>query len=300
MIQIPSYGSIYALGHKAIGQLFDGPVVVEEKIDGSQISFGVIDGELGIRSKGAQINPESPEPMFNKAVETILELYKLGLLHSGFIYRGEYLKTTKHNTLNYSRIPNKHIILFDVMVADGERYLSPYDKSVEAKILGLEVVPTFEVNVKSLDELKALVERESVLGGQKMEGVVIKNYNQFTPDKKIMMGKYVREEFKEAHQVEWKQTNPTRTDIVQALVAAYKTDARWEKAIQHLRDAGKLTDTPKDIGLLIKEVPEDILKEAEDEIKSELFKYFWPQIRRGVIAGFPEWYKDKLSQTMFA
>jgi ATP-dependent RNA circularization protein (DNA/RNA ligase family) len=38
---ILSYPSIYALGHRAIRELFDGPVVVEEKIDGSQFSFGV-------------------------------------------------------------------------------------------------------------------------------------------------------------------------------------------------------------------------------------------------------------------
>ena len=43
-----SYGKIFNLGHKETEALFDGPVVVEEKIDGSQFSFGSINGELNL------------------------------------------------------------------------------------------------------------------------------------------------------------------------------------------------------------------------------------------------------------
>jgi hypothetical protein len=35
-----SYSSIYALGHKALAELFMEPVLIEEKVDGSQFSFG--------------------------------------------------------------------------------------------------------------------------------------------------------------------------------------------------------------------------------------------------------------------
>jgi len=34
-----SYPSIYNLGHRYLGDLLDGPVVVEEKVDGSQFSM---------------------------------------------------------------------------------------------------------------------------------------------------------------------------------------------------------------------------------------------------------------------
>lgn len=57
---IHSYSSIYALGHKALEDLLKTPVLVEEKLDGSQFSFGVYinqEGErlLKCRSKGADI-----------------------------------------------------------------------------------------------------------------------------------------------------------------------------------------------------------------------------------------------------
>ena len=40
----------------------------------------------------------------------------------------------------------------------------------------------------------------------------------------------------------------------------------------------------------------DLDKEYRDEIKESLFKAFFPQIVRGVRAGFPEWYKAKLAE----
>lgn len=297
MDRIHSYPSIYNLGHRALDGLFDGPVLVEEKVDGSQFSFGVINGELKVRSKGKEMAVDAPEKMFGLAVETAVALAPD--LTPNWVYRGEYLQKPKHNTLAYGRVPVRNVILFDI--CDGlESYLPPTAKAAEAARLGLECVPMFEVEVTDLAALKALCERESCLGGATMEGVVLKNYTKFTEDKKVMMGKYVREAFKEAHALAWKASNPSRTDVVQMLIASLKTEARWEKAVQHLRESGVLTDSPQDIGPLLKEVPADILKECRGMIAEKLFEYAWPQIQRGVTAGFPQWYKDKLAARAFA
>lgn len=72
-MSINSYPSVYAIGHSAIKDLFLGPVIIEEKIDGSQFSFGVIDGELQCRSKGKQLILDAPEKMFEKAVGIVKE-----------------------------------------------------------------------------------------------------------------------------------------------------------------------------------------------------------------------------------
>lgn len=297
MSKIPSYPSIYNFGHKALETLFDNPLVVEEKVDGSQFSFGIIDGELCARSKGKEIIMDAPDKMFTKGVATVKELEPL--LVPGYVYRGEYLQSPKHNTLKYSRTPEKNVILYDIMIGP-ESYMGPSEKVTEARRLGLEVVPSFAVeNIKNLEELKELCNRESVLGEAIMEGVVLKNYYQFGPDKKILLAKYVREEFKEAHKTAWKNTNPSRGDVVDQLIAMYKVEARWRKAVQHLRERGELTDSPKDIGPLLKEVNIDVLKEHEDEIKQELFDLAWPKISRGITSGLPQWWKDELAKTMF-
>ena len=43
---IHSYSKVYQIGHKVIRDIFNDEVLIEEKIDGSQFSFGVIDGVL--------------------------------------------------------------------------------------------------------------------------------------------------------------------------------------------------------------------------------------------------------------
>ena len=135
-----SYPSVFNLGHRVLAELFSDPVLVEEKIDGSQFSFGLIGGVLRVRSKGAEMNSEAPEKMFDKAVETVSTLAPV--LVPGYTYRGEFLRTPKHNTLAYDRTPVGHIIIFDINV-DEESYLTYEDKKIEATRLGLEVVPPF-------------------------------------------------------------------------------------------------------------------------------------------------------------
>lgn len=298
---VNSYGSLYAIGHRAIRDLFEGEVVIQEKVDGSQFSFQIKNGEIECRSKGAQLNVVAPDKMFSAGVEVVKSL--ADKLQPGFVYRGEYLQRPKHNTLVYDRTPNNHIILFDIEDTNlGEGYfLSPVAMQLEAQRLGLEVVPTlFHGRVENVEVLRKLLDTVSVLGGQKIEGVVVKNYAKFTDDKKVMMGKFVSEAFKEVHQGEWKKNNPTQSDIMAQLVASYKTPARWAKAVQHLKEAGKIEGSPKDIGHIIKEVGEDVERECKDDIKQVLYDYFWPQLRRQLTGGLPEWYKEQVMQLSFS
>ncbi|GAG56068.1 unnamed protein product, partial [marine sediment metagenome] len=96
-----------------------------------------------------------------------------------------------------------------------------------------------------------------------------------------------------------KKSNPGRKDVIKQLIDTYKTPQRWNKAIQHLKEAGELEGSPRDIGKLFKEVPKDIRSECEGEIRDALFSAFWPDISRGITAGIPDWYKDKLATDAF-
>jgi len=295
-MHINSYSSVYALGHKAICGIFNGPVVLEEKIDGSQFSMGIVGGELSCRSKGTEQRPDAPDSMFQAAIDVIRTLP----LHPGYVYRCEYLRKPKHNTLAYDRTPKNHLIIFDIQTG-MESYMTPAEKAAEAERLGLECVPLLHRGVvEDFERFKQFLERESVLGGVKIEGIVVKNYSLFTQEKKIACGKFVSEAFKESHTKEWKNSNPTNKDILALLTETYKTEARWRKAVQHLRESGNLENSPRDIGKLIREVPADILKENEDDIKAALFTHAWPHIQRGVVRGFAEWYKAELAQDAFS
>jgi hypothetical protein len=286
------YPSTFNLGHPNLSELFADPIVVEEKIDGSQFSFGIFDGQIKVRSKGKEIFLENPEKMFLPAIETVLKLKDL--LRDGWTYRAEFLSKPKHNTLCYNRTPKDFLILFDVNPSE-ETYLDYTEKFNEANRLGLECVPLLHAGEKlDYDQFKALLQKESVLGGPKIEGFVVKNYFKFGRDKKCLIGKFVSEDFKEKHGVEWKKMNPGQDDIIHLIGSSLKTEARWNKAIQHLRDEGKLENSARDIGLLLKEVGLDVLKDSEQEIKEQLWNYAWPKINRIIVRGLPEWYKDKL------
>jgi hypothetical protein len=289
-VKIPSYPSIYAYGHAALKELLADPVVIQEKVDGSQFSFLKLDGKYYARSKGQQLFVESPEQMFAEGCAAIKELD----LTNGWIYRGEYLRIPKHNSIQYSRTPNNHVILYDIETSPSN-FLSYKDMTNESSRLSLEFVPMFDIEI-NLDNLKKCLESESILGGSKIEGVVIKNYQRFGKDKKVLMGKYVREDFQETNAKEWKEKKTGQMAILHQLIAEYKSPTRWEKAYQHLRDNGLLSQQLQDIPLLLKEAKHDLRKECEDEIKSKLFKWVIDDLERASVGGLPEWYKNKLAE----
>ena len=294
-----SYPSIYNIGHRAVQPLLDAEVLVEEKIDGSQFSFGIFDGEIKVRSKGSTMLVDAPEKMFNKAVQSVLE--RKDLLKDGWTYRAEYLAKPKHNSLIYDRVPNGNLIIFDINI--GERnYLSHNLKVAEAERINLECVPRLYIGKLDLQVCRDLIDNsKSCLGGAFIEGIVIKpfNYDIYDFDKKVLLAKFVSEKFREVHTKEWKTSNTNNKDIIALISSSYTNQARWYKAIQHLRDMGQLENSPRDIGKLIKAVPEDIKKECIDDIKDQLFNWAWPQISKNSIKGFAEFYKNELLRGAF-
>lgn len=299
-MQIPSYPKVYALGHKAIGGIFNNEVVVQEKLDGSQFSFANIEGKFLARSRGAPIGQGgNVANMFKKAWDTAYAIFQTGTLQVGTIVRAEAFDKPKHNTLAYGRVPVGNFIIFDVGRV-GEHYLRWDEVQKLADLWCIETVPHFYTGkVNSLKELEGFLERDSVLGGVKIEGVVVKNYYRFSEDGHAMMGKYVSPEFKEKHGKDWKKRHPGGRDRIQNIITQLKTNARWEKAVQHLRDSGILLGEPKDIGNLIHEVKKDILEEEREWLEKRIFQDFLGDVLKGVTAGLPEWYKAKLAESAF-
>lgn len=295
---IPTYGKVIVYGHRYNKMIFDSPVVVQEKVDGSQFSFGILDGELQCRSRGQMIDVHGPDKMFERAVTYVKSVEHL--IRPGYIYRGEYLQKPKHNTLAYNNIPVNHIVIFDIEQEPYE-YIADQDQLRELAIeVGLEFVPVlYQGNVNSIEQVMCFLENESFLGGPLVEGVVIKNYSIATETGSLCTAKIVSEDFKEKHGKEWKKTNPGKKDILEALTETYKTEARWAKAVQHGKEEGWLQGAPEDIGPLMKAVQQDILEEEKEEIKEVLFKWAWSQLSRTLTSGLPEWYKQKLVEEMF-
>ena len=135
-----------------------------------------------MRSKGQEIFVDSPEKMFAPAVEYVLGIQDR--LPPGLAFYCEYLRKPKHNVIAYDRIPTNHLMLFGVLdtyFAKGRKFLDqPETLTYYAGILGIERVPIFCSNqLVDTDTLQRYLETESVLGGSKIEGVVVKVYKKW-------------------------------------------------------------------------------------------------------------------------
>jgi len=289
-MEIKSYPKVVRYDHFLMKDLLKGKIIVEEKIDGSQFSFKKSGDEIIFKSRGAIVPAYGGDKLFRKAIDYILTIKDK--LNENWTYRGEVLSNNKHNVLQYQRTPKHNFIGFDIELED-RTFLSPIDKKMEFERLDFETVPLyFEGEVNSIDELRKFLDGESILGGQ-IEGIVIKNYNIVTQANDIAMGKLVRDEFIEVHKTEWASGEK---EVVNIIAEQFRTEARWEKAVQHLRELGLLTFTPKDIPLLLQEVSRDVYNEENETIKDLLFKYFWGKIHKGITKGIPEWYKEYLNK----
>lgn len=295
---IKAFPKIFAIGTDYIKDIFNEPVELSEKVDGSQIAFGLVDGNLFIRSKGAQLYTDNPEKMFKEGIDYISSIQ--GVLPDGVVFYGEYLKHPKQNTLKYNRIPRNHIILF----GSGSVLADSFNNCFEeyADILGFEVVPKEYQKISSAEDLRTWLDRESILGGTKVEGVVAKNYTRKFllggMPMPMMCGKFVSEAYKETHRNRWGKEE-TGKGRFETFCESFRTEARWQKAIQHLNERGELTNTPKDIGKLLKEINEDIETEEQDSVKNFLWKEYKRDIMRSATGGFPDWYKDQLLKGCF-
>jgi hypothetical protein len=297
-LSLHSYPSLYAVDHAVARDLFSGPVIVEEKIDGSQFSFGVTQsGEFLCRSKGVSIPVPATNHMFALGVSSAQSF--ANRLTPGWTYRAEFLAKPKHNALEYARTPANHFIVFDISTEGVEGYLTREQKEAECARLGFEITPLFyQGKLDGPHELVRFMDTTSVLGLAKIEGVVVKPaaYDVFGRDKKVVMAKFVSEDFKEKHTIEWGISNPSSVDIVTTLGSMLRCEQRWTKAVERLRDSGRLESSPKDIGLLLNEVPEDILKECADEMKEMLLQWAWPKVKQSTTRGLAQWYKERLKQ----
>lgn len=299
MKAVPSYSKILTLGSSGTENALVGHVVVQEKVDGSQFAFGINeDGELVMRSKSVPMTVDNHAEMFDEAVDFVQSTAIVKLFKKEIYFYCEYLSKPKHNTLSYSKIPNNHLVLFDVLDT-GKGFQDRYGIVSWARALDIDVIPELYAGRFERNQIDELLQKESYLGGQKIEGVVIKNYEQ-----NIILGgnvfplftKYVSEAFKEKHSIDWKIRQPK--DTLENYIKGFKSEARWQKAIIHAKEKGILTNSPKDIGPLLKFIQIDIIEEEKENIKNHLYNCFYKDIMRHSVSGFPEWYKKKLLENL--
>lgn len=260
----PKFPSITDLSHKNL-KLSSVPFYVEEKIDGSHLSFRLSEdsSEILFFNRNKQVQGILTGT-YEKAV-TMIPLMK-DKLQVGFMYYGEYVKAPKANVVVYDRTPPYFFILYDVYDMTNKNWFSYAEKVIEAERVGLMCVPLLYMQkddtVTAHDacaELIKLIESnqiQSCLGGVP-EGVVAKRGGA--------KFKMVSSAFKERHKVKQpKHIRLFKEDYLAWIGAQFDVEARYQKARQHLTE-NSLELTKENMEA---ELDADLYKERRDEINS--------------------------------
>jgi hypothetical protein len=304
--QLNTIPKIHKLGERANRTIFSGPVVVQEKYDGSQFSFTWLPSYskavdvLVCRSKGKILSADPG--MFKQAADKAGLLAATGALIGGAQYQCEFLAKPKHNVLTYSRTPAGFLVLFDIIGPDGKYWSDPEAVRQHALSIGLEPAQQFYCGYLTAGGgwEQDFLNCESSLGGTKVEGFVIKNYALPHAERENhpMTAKVVSAAFKERHAAACGKPskNAGQTEIVTRIANTLLCEGRYLKAVQRLREAGKLTESAKDIGPLLAEVHRDIDEEEVDYLKEELYNAFIKEVKRQVAHAAAQWYLTKVAE----
>jgi len=295
-VNVPGYPKIFALGDARISGIFNGRYTIQEKVDGSFFGFMKQDDQLFFRSRRTQLIYGSTQKMFTPVLEYLHQ--NIELIKEGFVYYGEVVTSPKHNSLTYGEVPPGGLVLFDMLLLDDMRFLSPINVQHGASDLGIRPVRNlFHGNTEPPPPLEELLEEPPMLGGEMVEGVVVKNYQRpmemFGEKFPVTCGKFVSEKFKETNDKNWR---PDGKNNIQDMLSGLATEPRWRKAIQRMRDEGTLQQADKDIGPLVKEIQADVLAEEGEKLKELIWAAHKKQVQQSCVRGFAQWYKEQLAE----
>lgn len=244
------YDKIFAVGHEENEGIFSDPdddIVIQEKIDGANFRFTVIESEDGIPanrtlvfgSRGNQMTSDKGEDTyvqksFMKCIAFVREAFAKAphRFCSGYIYYGE--NCIKHSySYDWERMP---IFLgFDIYDMKEKKYLVNAINIFE--FLGLPFVPVVKYcKAKDVGEFKDSDIPKSVYSSAPAEGIVLKNYS------KQLFAKVVTKHFKEVNKEVFGSSKRVAVDDTERLVAMYAPNARIDKCIFKLLDEGEKLD----------------------------------------------------------
>jgi len=283
-------------------------IYIQEKVDGSQFRIEITADTYTVGSHNVDSPNGNLGKMYNAAIIGAKDLIDgiQGFLRDQKDMRvnifAEALAKPKQNTLVYSRVPKNNFVIFDIML-DG-KYLETPEAKAFLDLVNVsdkyEFVPTLaivqHVDINEMDNL--IKTTMSFLGGEFIEGVVLKNYHVYH-EEPYMFGqplfvKYVRADFRERNRDNWAKENPN--SIYTALNNVLSKKAIWDKALLHAKEDSKLTNRMQDMSFLSKDVAEDFFLENEDIVKETLFRFYKKDMARWILQGLAEYYKQKIAE----
>lgn len=301
------FPKVLGLGQPLLAEIFNDPVDLTEKIDGSQCRIHLTENFCGCGSKNVGIADEKAFAIAHEQTQRIWNEKVWRTFGDDITLFTEFLSKEKHNVLAYNRVPKNNLYLFGCI--SNNKHLKTEELIELANELQIEppYIMAHQIKVNGPEDINKYLETESILGGNRVEGTVIRNLYKSYPPLLVstmafadypLVGKLVRNDFKERLNKEW-GTKKKKELPINKVTTEFLTEARFNKSVQHLTDENKINYEMKDLKELIPEFYKDLLDEEKDEIIKLAMEDFWRHLKKKCDVFVVNSWKDHLIKKQF-
>lgn len=231
MSEYKKYPKIHRLGKEETDGILDGPVVVQEKVDGANCSIFWLNDEVRCGTRTRMLPLEESFNGFQEFVREKPQIEGFLKLNPHLVLYGKWL--VKH-TITYPDEAYKKVYLFDIYNTLDDTWANQAEVARVAEILGLEYPTIFAEGELTEELIKEFVGKSHIAPAG--EGVVIKHEGFLNKFGDHVYAKLVHEKFKESNAIVFGGNNKhSETYWEMYVVNKYCTVGRVQKIMQKLQ-----------------------------------------------------------------
>lgn len=288
------YPKIHRLGKEETDGILNHEIVVQEKIDGANISIFYLDDEVRCGTRTRMLPLDESFNGFQEAVRKNKMLKLFFALYPDRILYGEWL--VKH-TITYPDEAYRKIYLYDIYVINDDLWLPQDYVSEVAEYLNLEYPHVFVKGVLTEDQINEYVGKSAIAPAG--EGVVLKAEDYVNVFGDHAYAKVVHQNFKEANAIVFGGNNKhSETYWEMYVVNKYCTTGRVMKIMQKLQselpEKLDLQHTPR----MTATCYHDMITEEIWEIVKKVPKLDFKHLQRLSNKKFAQLYHDILNNSL--
>lgn len=230
-MEYKKYPKIHRLGKEETDGILENHLIVQEKVDGANISIFLQDGEVRCGTRTRMLPKDESFNGFQEAVQANGKIAEFLTRYPEIILYGEWL--VKH-TITYNEEAYKKIYLFDLYDKNADSWYEQPEVEKAAKEMGLEYPHIFHEGHITADEIQEFVGKSMIAPAG--EGVVLKAVGFLNKFGDHVYAKVVHQKFKESNAIVWGGNNKhSETYWEMYVVNKYCTTARVRKIMQKLQ-----------------------------------------------------------------
>lgn len=292
--QYRPYPKIHRLGKEETDGILLYDLMVQEKIDGANISIFQLDGKLRCGTRTRMLSEDESFNGFQEAVQDNLNLAMYFSRKPDCVLYGEWL--VKH-TITYPDEAYRKIYLFDVLDTKTGNFMPQSEVKDLAEFLGLEYPYIFYTGKVAEDVIDSYVGKSNIAPAG--EGVVLKSLEFKNIFGDTVYAKVVHQNFKESNAIVFGGNNKhSETYWEMYIVNKYCTTGRVQKIMQKLQSEKEtrldLGDTPR----IAQTCYHDMITEEIWEICKKVPKVDFKALQRLSMRKFIQIYKDILNNSL--